>query len=54
MKTLMKNPRISSILAGVALATLGVGFATNSFFFGLIGPQADGTGITPVARRHTH
>jgi YVTN family beta-propeller protein len=47
MKTLLKKPQFSSFLVGVALATVGVGFATNSFFFGLVGPQPDGTGITP-------
>jgi YVTN family beta-propeller protein len=32
------------------VAMLGIGaivFATSSFFFGLVGPQSDGTGVTP-------
>lgn len=42
--------RDRNVLLVVIAAVLGIGtvvFATSSFFFGLVGPQPDGTGITP-------
>ncbi len=46
MKTLENKKRISVALVGAALM-VGAAFGANSIFFGLIGPQPDGTGVTP-------
>jgi YVTN family beta-propeller protein len=47
MNKLGQKKRLSLILIGMVLVTGVVAFGANSFFFGKVGPQADGTGITP-------
>jgi YVTN family beta-propeller protein len=48
MNPFQNQKRLSLALIGMALVAAGaVAFGANSFFFGKVGPQADGTGITP-------
>lgn len=48
MNKLEQKKRLSLIVIGAALLAVGaVAFGTNSYFFGTVGPQADGTGMTP-------
>ncbi len=46
MNTLENRKRISIALVGAVLM-VGAAFGANSIFFGRVGPQVDGTGVTP-------